>query len=82
VAGVGTSLDDVALLDTLVTVVDAGAIMPVLGSLERLKDRGEEVCLPAATHHAYQSAPLSPLHRQIPWPHRQVAVSAVRLVPG
>ena len=38
----GTSLSDVAELDTMVTVVDAGSILPVVTSLETLKDAGQE----------------------------------------
>lgn len=37
----GMSLADVARLDTMVTVVDAGALFPVLTSIESLADRGE-----------------------------------------
>jgi G3E family GTPase len=39
----GRSLSDVARLDTLVTVVDAGNLLPEIDSVERLRDRGLEV---------------------------------------
>ncbi|MEO0557189.1 MAG: zinc metallochaperone GTPase ZigA [Bacteroidota bacterium] len=39
----GRTLNDIAQLDTLVTVVDAGNLLPEIDSVERLKDRGLEV---------------------------------------
>ena len=38
----GTSLGDVAQLDTMVTVVDAASMLKVVSSIEWLKDTGQE----------------------------------------
>ena len=43
----GTSLSEVAHLDTMVTVVDASAIFPVISSMDKLKESAREKAVAA-----------------------------------